>query len=128
MMTWADVFEFNLEKLRRYAAMVAGDAAMGDRVVELALEGLIAGEIPADNPSVCGAFAIVDEILRDQPLVREKTCEFGVELTCLERRLILLIEMEGLSLRDAAIITGQPFVKISEKYTSARLKCADSLP
>lgn len=130
-MFWADALETNIDRLRRYAAFACGSYRAGDNVVFGKLDTVLM-EIPSAEPSNLPIlFRYLDEVLRDEPPGHADTfVDFGrwQFLGPIERRILLLIAMEGFTCQQAAAITGISYSEAKAYLGRARMKYADRFP
>lgn len=130
-MFWADALETNIDRLRRYAAFACGSYRTGDNVVFGRLDSVLM-EIPSAEPSNLPIlFRRLDEVLRDEPPGHaDAFADFGrwQFLSPIERRILLLIAMEGFSFQQASAITGISYPEAKAHLGRARMKYADRFP
>lgn len=130
-MIWADAVETNLDRLRRYAAFACGSAGIGDNVVSEALQEVLQRVSSAEPANRLALFRRLDEALRIQCQGHADTfADFGrwQFLKPLERRIVLLIALEGFSWREAADIVGVSQSEAKSLLGRARMKYADRFP
>jgi hypothetical protein len=130
-MFWADALETNIDRLRRYAAFSCGSYRAGDNVVFGKLDTVLM-EIPSAEPANLPLlFRRLDEALRSEPPGHaDEFAEFGrwQFLGPIERRILLLIAIEGFSCQQAAAITGISYPEAKAHLGRARMKYADRFP
>ena len=104
---------------------------MGDNLVSEALEGLFADDDAAKPADIQSLFARLDRTLRREPPGHADTfVELGrwQFLGPVERRLVLLIALEGFTCEQAAQITGISCSEAKGLLGRARMKYADRFP
>ncbi|MCB9972398.1 MAG: hypothetical protein H6847_12880 [Hyphomonas sp.] len=130
-MMWSDEIETNLHRLRRYAALASGTVSVGDNVVNRAVELLLAEGPPDEPASAAKLFERVDRALRAH-LDQEPASLSGFGrwqlLEPLERRLVLLVVMEGFPTETAARIAGVPASDARAALSRARMRYVDRFP
>lgn len=130
-MFWADAIETNIDRLRRYAAFTCGSFCVGDKLVCEALDDLLQEVSSAEDANLPTLFRRLDEALRNEPPVHaDMFSEFGrwQFLGPLERRLALLIALEGFSREQAAFIMGISLPEVNSLLGRVRMKYADRFP
>ena len=130
-MFWVDTVETNIDRLRRYAAFTCGSFHTGDNVVQGALEELLNAVSSAEPENLPALYKRLDEALRQQPQGHaDAFAALGrwQFLSPLERRLLLLIALEGFDHRQAAYITGLSCEETKRQLRRARMKYADRFP
>lgn len=104
---------------------------MGDNVVCEALEDLLASVSSAEPANLPALFRRLDQALQGEPHMHaDAFAHFGrwQFLGPLERRIVLLIAMEGFTCEEAACITGIPQSEARALLGRARMKYADRFP
>lgn len=130
-MFWTDAIDSKLDRLRRYAAFACGSQPRGDQLVCEALENLVMDADTGKVTDLQKMFTCLDKTLRDEPQGHADTfAEFGrwQFLGSLERRLVLLVVLEGFTCQEAADITGMSSFHVRDLLGRARLKYADRFP
>ena len=130
-MFWADAVETNIDRLRRYAAFSCGDVHTGDNVVYEALQDVLKDVSSAEPANMVTLFEHLDLNLRQHPQGHaDRFADFGrwQFLKPLERRIVLLMVLEGFSCQQAAQVTGISFPEAKSLLGRAKMKYADRFP
>ena len=130
-MIWAQAYETNLDRLRRYAAFSCGSEGLGDGVVSKALSHVLTDVSTAETENLIALFQKLDATLQKSPPATDSLfAELGrwQSLSPLQRRVILLCVVERFSAREAAQITGLSRGEVKAILARARLVYADRFP
>ncbi|MCA8900795.1 MAG: hypothetical protein KDA53_06045 [Hyphomonas sp.] len=130
-MMWAYEIEQSLDRLRRYAVFACGSASAGDNVVDSLLTSLLTEGMPEGPASAEKLFSRIEAILEKLDTNSNGLMAgFGrwQLLEPMERRLVLLINMEGFSCEAASRITGLPVSQVRARMARAQMRYADRFP
>ncbi|WP_371311350.1 sigma factor-like helix-turn-helix DNA-binding protein [Hyphomonas sp.] len=120
-----------MDRLRRYAVLASGSLSAGDNVVGSAIETFLSQEVPSGAPDVEILFGHVDKELRSlNGSAAGAFSGFGrwKLLDPLERRLVLLVSMEGFSCKEAGRICETPVSQVKARLARAQMRYADRFP
>lgn len=130
-MVWAHEVEQNLERLRRYAVLACGSPSRGDNVVENFLASLLTDGVPEGPACAEKLFQRLDTVLagmEENPNGMVAGLGRWQLLEPLERRLVLLVTMEGFSCDAVGRITGLPEPQVRANMARAQMRYADRFP